>query len=120
MKKSTPYDITTFGVLMILSGMVDIYIILKFSDYRLPFFGIKLNWYFNFLFPVVHFAVGYGLIQTRKWVYHLFIIFCLYGIISPTINFFRQPPPHNIRTILLIASIAVLFYLRWRRPYFRN
>ncbi|MFQ5580714.1 MAG: hypothetical protein ACE5FZ_08880, partial [Nitrospiria bacterium] len=73
-----------------------------------------------FLFPFIHFLVGYGVIFGRRWAYFLFIAFAVYGIVSPTINYFRMPPPHRIRTMLLIGSFIVLAYLYKRRSYFKN
>jgi hypothetical protein len=73
-----------------------------------------------FIFPLLHFIVGYGVIYCRKWAYYLFIAFAAYGIISPVINYFRMPPPHRIRTILLIGSFIVLAYLYKRRAYFKT
>lgn len=121
-RKKVPLDLIFFGIVMIVSGVFDVYIILANPEYRLPVLGKKLDGpitrYFIFLFPLFHFVVGYGVILCRKWAYYLFIAFAVYGIVSPTINFFRFPPPHRIRTILLIGSIIVMAYLYWRRKYF--
>ncbi len=120
--RSVPLDLIIFGIVMIVSGVFDVYIILANPEYRLPVLGKKLDGpvtrYFIFLFPLFHFIVGYGVIVCRRWAYYLFIVFSVYGIVSPTINFFRFPPPHRIRTILLIGSVLVLAYLYWRRKYF--
>lgn len=120
--RSVPYDLVFFGIVMIVSGFFDIYIILANPDYRLPVLGKRLDGpvsrYFIFLFPLFHFIVGYGVIMCRRWAYYFFIAFSVYGIVSPTINFFRFPPPHRVRTILLIGSVLVLAYLYWRRKYF--
>jgi len=119
-----PYDILAFGIVMIISGLFDIYIIVANPEYRLTVLGWKLEGpilrYFIFLFPIFHFVVGYGMIKCRRWTYYLFFAFAIYGIVSPAINYFRFPPPHRVRTILLIGSFIVLAYLRWRRPYFKT
>lgn len=121
--RSVPYDLVFLGVVMIVSGFFDVYIILANPEYRLTVLGIRLDGpvirYFIFLFPIFHFIVGYGVIMCRKWAYYLFIVFAIYGIVSPSINFFRFPPPHRVRTILLIGSFLILAYLYWRRKYFK-
>ncbi|MFQ5779398.1 MAG: hypothetical protein ACE5HN_01270 [Nitrospiria bacterium] len=122
--RGVPYDLILFGVVMIVSGVFDVYIILANPEYRLTVLGVKLDGpiarYFIFLFPLFHFIVGYGVIMCRRWAYYLFIVFAIYGIVSPTINFFRFPPPHRVRTTLLIGSFLVLAYLYWRREHFKN
>ncbi|MFQ5598298.1 MAG: hypothetical protein ACE5GK_09635 [Nitrospiria bacterium] len=121
--RSAPYDLVVFGIVMIVSGVFDIYIILDNPEYRLTVLGRKLDGpvirYFIFLFPIFHFVVGYGVIMCRRWAYYLFMAFAVYGIISPLINYFRFPPPHRVRTILLIGSLFVMAYLYWRRRYFK-
>lgn len=119
-----PYDLIFFGVLMVASGMMDIFIIFKNPDYRLPVFGMKLEgpngWYLNLVFPGFHFFIGYGLIFARKWAHRLFVGFTIYGILSASVNFLRLPPPHNIRTIFIIISLVVLVYLYMRRAHFNR
>ncbi len=114
-----PYDLTIFGVVMIVSGFFDTYLIIANPDYRLPVFGMKLKgpmgWYLNLLYPVVHFIIGYGVMLAKKWAHRLFVGFTVYGMISATVNFIRLPPPHNIRTVFLIVSALVLVYLYLRR-----
>ncbi len=122
--RPVPYDLIFFGVLMVVSGVMDIYIIFANPDYRLPVFGMKLEgpegWYLNLVFPLFHFFIGYGLVFARKWAYRLFVGFTIYGILSASVNFLRLPPPHNIRTIFIIISLAVLGYLYARRAHFNR
>ncbi len=122
--RSIPYDLTILGIVMIVSGIMDTYLIIANPDYRLPIFGMKLEgplgWYLNLLFPVIHFIVGYGVLLARRWSYLLFMGFTLYGIISASVNFLRLPPPHNIRTVFLIVSFIVLGYLYVRRRQFKH
>lgn len=119
-----PYDLVFFGVLMILSGFVDAYIIIINPDYRLPVFGMKLSgkigWYFNFLFPLFHFASGYGTLLGKRWAYLLFMVFSIYMISSASIGLIRLPPPHNIRTGFLIGTPLFMGYLYWRRAFFSS
>ncbi len=122
--RKMPYDLVFFGFLMIISGFVDAYIIFINPDYRLPVFGTKLTgkmgWYFNFLFPLFHFASGYGTLRGRKWAYWLFMVFSFYMIASATTSLIRLPPPHNIRTAFLIGTPIFMFYLYKRRVYFSD
>lgn len=122
--RKAPYDIIAIGVVMVVSGIMDTYIIFANPDYRLPVFGVKIQgaagWYLNLLYPVVHCIIGYGTIRARKWAYRLFIGFTLYGILSATVNLFRLPPPHNIRTVFLMISAIVLVYLYLRRKHFNT
>jgi len=122
--RRVPRDIIIFGIVMIVSGFYDVKIILDHPEYELPIMGMKFGGTVGrmviFLFPLLHFVVGYGVIRCRRWAYYLFIAFASYGIISPLINYFRMPPPHRIRTILLIGSVLVLVYLYKRRAYFKT
>jgi len=119
-----PYDIIGIGAVMMVSGFMDTYIIFANPDYRLPIFGMKIQgaagWYLNLLYPLVHCVIGYGTICARKWAHRLFVAFTLYGILSATVNLLRLPPPHNIRTIFLMVSAAVLSYLYLRRGQFNR
>ncbi|MFQ5587688.1 MAG: hypothetical protein ACE5F7_02520 [Nitrospiria bacterium] len=122
--KPVPYDLMVLGIVMVISGIMDTYLIIANPDYRLPVFGMKLEgplgWYLNLVFPVIHFIIGYGVILARRWSYHLFMGFTIYGIISALVNLIRLPPPHNIRTIFLVVSFLVLVYLYMRRGHFNR
>jgi len=123
-RHSVPADIIFFGVLMILSGVMDTYIIVANPEYGLPVFGMKLTggigWFFKFLSPVLHFASGYGAILGRRWAYPLFMIYSLYGLASATVSRLVLPPPHRIRTVFMIVLVGFMIYLYFRRNAFRN
>jgi hypothetical protein len=123
-RQSVPADIIFFGVLMILSGIMDTYIIVANPEYGLPVFGMKLTgaigWFFKFLSPTLHFASGYGAILGRRWAYPLFMIYSLYGLASATVSRLVLPPPHRIRTVFIIVLIGFMVYLYFRRNAFRN
>lgn len=123
-RQSVPADIIFFGILMILSGIMDIYIIVANPEYGLPVFGMKLTgevgWFFKFLSPTLHFASGYGAILGRRWAYPLFMIYSLYGLASATVSRLVLPPPHRIRTVFMIVLIVFMIYLYFRRNAFRN
>lgn len=123
-RHAVPVDIIFFGVLMILSGIMDTYIIVANPEYGLPVFGMKLTglagWFFKFLSPVLHFASGYGAILGRRWAYPLFMIYSVYGLASATVSRLVLPPPHRIRTVFMIVLVGFMIYLYSRRNAFRN
>lgn len=123
-RQPVPFDLIFFGVLMILSGIMDTYIIVANPEYGLPVFGMKLTgaagWFFKFLSPTLHFASGYGAILGRRWAYPLFMIYSIYGLASATVSRIILPPPHRIRTIFIVILLVFMVYLYFRRNAFRN
>ncbi len=123
-RKTAPMDITIFGILMILSGIGDIYIIVSNPQYSLPFFGMKPEGIISLLtksvHPPIHFAAGYGAIYGRKWAYPLFMTYSVYGLINAMANRLLLPPPHRIRTIFIVGTVLVMAYLYCRRRQFKN
>lgn len=124
-QQKTPYDLMALGILMILAGLIDIGIILKNPDYEMPIFGMKLpgkaGWYFILIvFPLFHFIAGYGAFLARKWAYYVYVIPTLYIIASAAVSLMRLPPPHRIRTTILITMPIFLIYLFWRKKHFRS
>lgn len=122
--RPVPFDIILFGVVMILSGMMDTYIIIANPEYGLPVFGMKLagpaGWFFKFLSPALHFTSGYGAVFGRRWAYPLFMLYSLYGLINATVNRLALPGPHRIRMVFIIILLVVMGYLYIRRDQFRN
>lgn len=123
-RQPVPADLIFLGLLMILSGVMDTYIIIANPAYGLPVFGMKLTgaagWFFKFLSPVLHFASGYGAILGRRWAYPLFMFYSLYGLASATVSRLVLPPPHRIRTIFILLLLVLIPYLYARRKAFRN
>jgi hypothetical protein len=123
-RQPVPADIIFFGVLMILSGMMDTYIIIANPEYGLPVFGMKLTgaagWFFKFLSPVLHFTSGYGAVLGRRWAYPLFMAYSIYGLASAIVSRIVLPPPHRIRTVFIFILLIVMIYLYIRRKAFRN
>ena len=114
-----PFDIVLFGVVMILSGFGDIYIIIANPEYALPIFGMKLaglpGWTFKLIHPVIHFASGYGAILGKRWAYVVFMAYSIYGLVNASVNRMVLPGPHRIRTVFFFMTLAVMGYLYWRR-----
>jgi len=119
-----PLDIILFGVVMVLSGVMDTYIIVANPEYGLPVFGMKLTgpigWFFKFLSPTLHFASGYGAIMGRRWAYPLFMLYSVYGLLSAVVSWMVLPPPHRIRKIFIVILLGVMGYLYVRRDQFKN
>lgn len=122
--RRVPLDIVLFGVVMVLSGVMDTYIIVANPEYGLPVFGMKLTgpigWFFKFLSPTLHFASGYGAIMGRRWAYPLFMLYSVYGLLSAVVSWMVLPPPHRIRKIFIVILLGVMGYLYVRRDQFRN
>ncbi|HZR47144.1 MAG TPA: hypothetical protein VFA47_10595 [Candidatus Manganitrophaceae bacterium] len=119
-----PLDIILFGFVMVLSGVMDTYIIVANPEYGLPVFGMKLTgpigWFFKFLSPTLHFTSGYGAIMGRRWAYPLFMLYSVYGLLSAIVSWMVLPPPHRIRKIFIVILMGVMGYLYLRRDQFRN
>lgn len=122
--RRVPMDIVLFGIVMVLSGVMDTYIIFANPEYGLPVFGMKLTgpigWFFKFLSPTLHFASGYGAIMGRRWAYPLFMLYSVYGLLSAVVSWMVLPPPHRIRKIFIVILMGVMGYLYLRRDQFRN
>ena len=124
--KSLPvaWDIIVFGVVMIVSGMADLYIIVRHPLYSLPFFGTTLQGISGALIkgvhPVIHFVSGYGAIYGRRWAYRLFMAYAAYGLVNAMVNRLLLPPPHRIRTIFMIGTLIVAVYLILRKKQFER
>ncbi len=120
-----PYDLRALGLLMILAGLIDIGIILKNPDYRMPVFGLRLpgkaGWYFILIvFPTFHFIAGYGALLARKWAYYFYVLPTLYIIASAAVSRMTLEPPHRIRTTILLTMPIFLIYLYWRKKHFKS
>lgn len=121
---SVPYDLVFFGILMISSGFMDLYIIIANPEYSLPIFGMKFigwgGWFVKLIAPPIHFISGYGAILGRKWAYRLMMYYSFYGLINATVNRLVLPGPHRIRTIFLAGTLFFIGYLYMRRRQFRT
>ncbi len=119
-----PFDLVFFGVLMVASGAMDLYIIFANPQYGIPTFGVKLTgpagWFFKCVAPPIHFLCGYGAIYGRRWAYHGLMAYSLYGLINATVNRLVLPGPHRIRSIFLVGTLLFAGYLYARRKRFQN
>ncbi len=118
------WDVVFFGGLMIVSGMMDIYIIVANPEYRLPMFGTRpegaLGWFVKLTAPPIHFLAGAGAILGKRWAYPLMMGYSIYGLTNAVVNRLLLPPPHRIRTIFIVATLLLIGYLYSRRDQFKN
>ncbi len=122
--KSVPFDLVFLGVLLIMAGVADLYLIATNPRYAIPTFGMKLagpwGWFFKSIAPPIHFLSGYGTIKGRRWAYLLLIGYSLYGLLNAGINRWLLPGPHRIRTLFFIATLLFIGYLYSRRHHFKT
>jgi hypothetical protein len=123
-RRPVPYDLIFFGVLLILAGFTDLYIIFANPEYSLAFFGMKFtglaNWIHKLIAPPIHFVLGYGTILGRRWAYTFLMVYSFYGLANATVNLWVLPGPHTIRTRFIIGTVVLLGYIFYRRDAFKN
>ncbi len=121
---TVPLDLVVFGVLMILSGGMDLYLILANPSYGIPTFGVKrtgaIGWALKLIAPPIHFAAGYGAIYGRRWAWRFLMLYSAYGLINAAVNRMLLPGPHRIRTVFFIGTCLFVGYLYARREHFKN
>jgi len=113
------HDIRVLGLLLLLSALTDTWIIVINPEYLLPFYCTKPDGIAGFLTkavsPVLHFAVGYGLLRLRHWALSLYLVYAAYGFTNGIVNM-TCFGPGRIRNTLLVVIIVSTAYIFWRRP----
>jgi len=121
---TVPFDLVVMGVLMILSGGMDLYLIAANPEYGIPTFGVKrtgvIGWVLKLIAPPIHFASGYGAIGGRRWAYRFLMLYSFYGLINAAVNRMLLPGPHRIRTVFFVGTLLFVGYLYARREHFKN
>lgn len=68
-------DVTLFGALLVLVGLIDVLIIEFFPVYALKLFGVTIGGPLAYLVklhsPAAHFLIGYGFLFLRPWAWGL-------------------------------------------------
>lgn len=122
-RPSAPLDILILGVLFILTGIMDLGIIVAWPDYRLAVFGMRpgglLGWLVKLQSPAMHLILGFSFLRPRRWVVILFLIYLGYGIINAAVNL-AVIGFGRIRITFLIGSVLFLIYVLWRRAAFEG
>ena len=112
------HDIRLLGVLLLISALIDTYIILENLDYLLPFYCTKPGGIPGFLTkaisPALHIAVGYGFVRLRKWAFLVYLIYAAYGFTNGMVNL-ACFGPGRIRNTLLAAVVLSTIYIVSRR-----
>lgn len=122
-KQKVPADVQIFGILFIVSGLMDLYIILANPTYSLWFFGMKFPGISGRLFilasPSIHIIAGYGCLAHRSWAYPLLMVYSLYGVANALTNLYVVGFG-RIRMTFIIATLAFMVYLYLRRKAYRG
>jgi hypothetical protein len=117
-----PADVRIFGILFILSGLMDLYIIVANPNYSLRFFGMVLPGIWGRLFilasPTVHLIAGFGCLRLRSWTYPLLMTYSLYGMANALTNLYWVGYG-DIRMTFIVGTAAFIVYLYLRRNAFR-
>jgi hypothetical protein len=121
--RQVPFDLVFLGVLLIMAGGIDSYLIFTNPKYAIPTFGMKLagpwGWFFKLMAPPIHFLSGYGVAMGRRWAYLLLMGYSLYGLLNASINRLLLPGPHRIRTVFILGTLLFVGYLYMRRSHFK-
>ncbi|HEY5627162.1 MAG TPA: hypothetical protein VIR79_04410, partial [Nitrospira sp.] len=110
-------DIRFLGLLLLISAVIDSWIIAMNLDYLLPFYCTKPDGLVGFLAkaisPALHVVVGFGFIALRRWGLFAYLIYAAYGFTNGMVNL-GCFGPGRIRNSLLVAIIISTMYLLWR------
>jgi len=111
-------DIRFLGLLLLISAVIDSWIILMNLDYLLPFYCTKLDGIPGFLTkaisPLLHVAVGYGFMRLRRWGLFVYLLYAAYGLTNGLVNL-SCFGPGRIRNTLLGAIVLSTVYIMSRR-----
>jgi hypothetical protein len=111
-------DIRFLGLLLLISAVIDTYIILANLDYLLPFYCTKFPGIPGFLTkaisPILHLAVGYGFLRLTRWAFFIYLVYAAYGFTNGMVNL-ACFGPGRIRNTLIAAIVISTIYIVWRR-----
>ena len=115
-------DIKILGILFILSGFVDLVWTISNPGYALKVFGTTFDGipglFVKLQHPFIHWLIGYGFWNTRRWVYLTYLFYlalaCLSEITTQVVQGY-----HPIRTTMVMVSILFGCYIIWRRSIFQ-
>jgi hypothetical protein len=112
------HDVRFLGLLLLISAIIDTYIILANLDYLLPFYCTKFAGIPGFLTkaisPLLHLAVGYGFLRLMRWGFFIYLVYAAYGFTNGMVNL-ACFGPGRIRNTLLAAVVISTVYIVWRR-----
>lgn len=115
-------DILAIGVLLILTGILDLYMIMSYPGYQLKVFGTTFSglvgWAVKLQSPVMHIMLGFGFLALKPWALWLFVAYMLYGVTNASINY-AVFGFGVFRTMFLCGAFLALVYILARRESFQ-
>ena len=119
--RSLPFDLSLFGLLLVMEGPIDFSMMIKRPNYSLPLFGHVIQGEAGVLFtwswPFIHIFLGYAVLRRRRWVFYLLLAGGVYGLVSAVFNYYAFGFG-VIRTLFVTLIPLLMAYLWWRRRYF--
>lgn len=114
-------DIKILGSLFVLSGGIDFFWILAYPDYALKIFGTTFDGWAGALVkyqhPVIHWIIGYGFWNLRRWSFWGYLAYLGLACLSETINQVVLGF-NSTRTTMIIVSLLFGAYIVTRRNIF--
>jgi uncharacterized membrane protein (DUF2068 family) len=114
-------DIKILGILFVLSGGIDFFWILSYPEYSLKVFGTTFDEWAGALVkyqhPVIHWIIGYGFWNLRRWSFWGYLAYLGLACLSETINQVVLGF-NSTRTTMIIVSLLFGTYIVARRHVF--
>ena len=115
------WDISIFGVLLIIAGVFDWIWILTYPHYALKVFGTTFDGLtgsiIKYQHPVIHWLLGYGFFRRKPWAFWGYLAYLGIACCSEVTTQIAEGF-HSTRTSMIIISLIFGFYVFKRRPIF--
>jgi len=115
------YDIKAVGIVFLLSGCLDLVWIMSYPDYALKVFGTSFSGWageaLKYQHPMIHWIIGYGFWQTRRWAFWSYLFYLGIACLSEALNQVVLGYNHT-RTTMIIISLLFGSYIVARRNIF--
>lgn len=116
-------DIRIIGILMIISGLIDLYIIIRSPEYFIPIIGTNppayLNLTIKLLSPPLHILIGYGFVYLNPWSFNLAVTYAALVLINAFANLYILGFGW-IRMVFISFLPPFIIYLYWRKKLFTD
>jgi len=114
-------DIKILGLLFLISGCLDLLWILSYPEYALNVFGTTFSGWagevVKFQHPLIHWLIGYGFWQTRRWAFWSYLGYLTLACLSEVINQLMLGF-HHTRTTMIVVSLVFGAYIIARQQVF--
>lgn len=114
-------DIKVLGLLFVISGGIDLMWILAYPEYSLKVFGTTFSGWagevVKFQHPLIHWLIGYGFWQTRRWAFWAYLGYLTLACFSEVINQLVLGF-HQTRTTMIVVSLVFGAYIIARQQVF--